>query len=327
MPKSRSTWRPFAAAVAAVTLMIGGVAAYAAETAETPRTINACYHKIEGQLRLIDSQAADWQKRCRHPEVPLSWNVQGIQGEIGAQGPQGETGARGPQGETGAQGPQGETGAQGPQGETGAQGPQGETGAQGPQGETGAPGPQGQTGAQGPQGQTGAQGPQGPAGAQGEQGPAGPAGADGVSGLAGQSCKKGAFVTGFAEDGTIVCSDVALPPACEPTTLKHTMSALKVNDFDQVWRGGTVTLGTPECNVTLRRPSGSIVVIGQLGDAWQITGRTGFATAVLTVDLPQCKSLLAIPNVTDNRPSCSSAFTGFPTFSPVSSASVSIAAS
>lgn len=184
-----------------------------------------------------------------------------------------------------------------------------------------------QQGEPGPQGVPGPVGPQGAKGDTGEQGPAGPAGADGVSGLAGQSCQAGAYVTGFAKDGTIVCSDLTPPPTCAPTTLTHTMSATKVNDFDQDWRGGSVTLGTPACNVTLKRPSGSILLIGTLGDPWQITGRTGFGTAVLTVNTPDCKSPAAIANVTANRPSCSSAFTGFPFFAPVSTASVSIAAS
>jgi hypothetical protein len=69
-------------------------------------------------------------------------------------------------------------------------------------------------------------------------------------------------------------------------------------------------LGTPTCNVTLQRPSGSILLVGTLGDAWQITGRTGFGAATLTVNQPSCNSPAAIPNVTANRPSCSSAYVG-----------------
>ncbi len=69
---------------------------------------------------------------------------------------------------------------------------------QGPQGEQGPPGPEG---------------PMGPQGFQGDMGPAGPQGPQGEPGylaLAGQTCLEGAFVTGFDDNGEIICSEVSL---------------------------------------------------------------------------------------------------------------------
>ncbi len=182
---------------------------------------------------------------------------------------------------------------------------------------------QGIQGEQGPQGEKGDTGPQGP---QGEKGDTGPQGEPGITGLAGQSCDEGTFVTGFADDGSLLCGGATPPPpTCSATTLTHTMTADKVDDFTQFWPGGSVTLGTPDCYVALDRPSGSITLIGALGDPWEIVEVHGFGNATLTVNQPDCKSPLAIPNVTADRPSCSSAYTGFPGY-PVSTASVSIAA-
>jgi hypothetical protein len=133
-------------------------------------------------------------------------------------------------------------------------------------------------------------------------------------------------VTGFSLAGTLVCSGPTPPPTCSPTTLTNTITGVKDNDFDQHWPGATVVLGTATCNVTLQRPSGSILLIGTLGDAWAITAKTGFGAATLTVNQPSCNSPAAIPNVTANRPSCSSAYVGILGGS-LSTASVSIAAS
>jgi hypothetical protein len=308
--RSRRLW--WAVPAAAALVVAGGVAYGDAQS--TPTIIHACYQKNVGNLRFVDTATQAWPDACRPSEVPLSWNQQGIQGQTGLQGPQGETGATGPQG---PQGDTGATGAQGPKGDTGA------TGAQGPKGDTGA------TGAQGPKGDTGAtgaQGPKGDTGAQGEIGATGPQGPSGIAELAGQVCAEGTFVVGISDAGTLQCSGGTPPSTCSARTLTHTISASKVNDFEQVWPGGTVTLGTADCNVTVQRPGGSILVIGTLGNPWKIVDRTGFGTAVLTVNQPNCKSPAAIANVTADRPSCSSAFTGFPFFAPVSTASISIAA-
>ena len=154
----------------------------------------------------------------------------------------------------------------------------------------------------------------------------GPQGEPGITGLAGLTCPAGQSITGFTLAGTLICSGATPPPTCSSTTLTNTITGVKDNDFNQHWPGGTVTLGTATCNVTLARPSGSILLIGTLGDAWQITGKTGFGAATLTVNQPSCNSPAAIPNVTANRPSCSSAYVGILGGS-LSTASVSIAAS
>ncbi len=105
-------------------------------------TINGCYNRTNGNLRVVDDPAS-----CRQHEVAISWN------QVGPQGP------AGPQGPPGIPGPQGDTGATGPPGPGGPAGP---AGPQGPAGADGAPGAQGTAGATGA---TGPQGPAGPAGA------------------------------------------------------------------------------------------------------------------------------------------------------------------
>ncbi|WP_304650404.1 hypothetical protein [Nostocoides sp. HKS02] len=185
---------------------------------------------------------------------------------------------------------------------------------------------QGIQGPAGPVGATGPAGPVGPMGATGPAGPAGPQGVPGITGLAGLTCPTGQSVTGFTMAGALVCSGTTPPPTCSSTTLTNSITGVKDTDFAQHWPGGIVTLGTATCNVTLQRPSGSILLIGTLGDAWQITGKTGFGAATLTVNQPSCNSPAAIPNVTANRPSCSSAYVGILGGS-LSTASVSIAAS
>jgi hypothetical protein len=104
---------------------------------------------------------------------------------FGADGPQGP---KGDKGDTGPMGPTGEMGPMGPKGDTGATGPQGPMGPQGPAGSAGVAGA------------TGATGPMGPAGLQG------PAGSAGVNVAAGQQCAQGKFVTGFDQQGNIICS-------------------------------------------------------------------------------------------------------------------------
>jgi len=87
----------------------------------------------------------------------------------------------------------------------------------GPQGDPGPAGADGASGPSGPAGADGASGPSGPAGADGASGPSGPAGADGASGPSGpsgpagagleaQSCTSGLFVTGFDQNGNLLCA-------------------------------------------------------------------------------------------------------------------------
>ena len=58
--------------------------------------------------------------------------------------------------------------------------------------------------------------------------------------------------------------------------------------------------------MTVQAPSGDIVLVGTLGDAWSIASSTGYGTTVGTVETPNCGSPLASGTVVSNRPSCSS---------------------
>jgi uncharacterized repeat protein (TIGR01451 family) len=94
---------------------------------------------------------------------------------------------------------------------------------------------------------------------------------------------------------------------------------------DSSWPGGTETQGTAPCSVTVKRPSGDIVLVGTLGDSWIVESFTsGFSSCILTgdcntnggtctscvgVDAPSACPL-GIPNCTDNRPSCSTGLNG-----------------
>lgn len=80
-----------AVAITALIVALGGTA-YATIPAGDG-TINGCYQKQDGQLRVVDT-AAD----CRAREVPIAWSQRGPKGDPG---PQGETGPAGPQGPPG----------------------------------------------------------------------------------------------------------------------------------------------------------------------------------------------------------------------------------
>jgi hypothetical protein len=67
-------------------------------------TINSCFAKTGGELRVIDKTK---QQHCNNAERALAWNQQGPKGDpgaLGAPGPQGAPGA------AGAQGPKGDKG-------------------------------------------------------------------------------------------------------------------------------------------------------------------------------------------------------------------------
>jgi hypothetical protein len=154
-------------AIVVLMLVAGGVAA-----ADIPDggTINACYDKTTGAVRVIDTST---NQTCMASENPLSWSQHGLTwkgtwsstasyaaydavvfagssylavntppvgdrptdtahwGVLAKQGAAGARGAVGPQGAVGQQGPAGPQGATGPQG---ASGPQGAVGPQGPVG-------------------------------------------------------------------------------------------------------------------------------------------------------------------------------------------------
>ncbi len=125
-------------------------------------TINGCYQKLSGQLRVVEAGES-----CRASEIAISWSAVGGVGATGPAGPTGATGPTGPAGADGATGPTGPAGAEGATGAAGPAGADGATGATGPAGADGATGPTGPKGDTGATGATGATGPQGPAGTSG----------------------------------------------------------------------------------------------------------------------------------------------------------------
>ena len=262
--------------------VFGVVSAVQAAIPDSSGVINGCYQKNVGNLRVIDPSAGD---SCRPSEIAISWSQTGPQGPHGATGPAGPVAPTGPKGDTGA---------------------------------TGATGPAGPVGPAGPKGDTGATGPQGPPGATGATGPAGPAGPAGPNNAAGTSCPTGTQVIGFNPNGTIICNTVA-PPACASHTFTFTMTSSTGGLFtDAVWPGGTVTMNGPEgatCSVTVQRPSGDIVLVGTLGDAWSVVSTVGYGTAVGTAFAPSSCPPLGVASVTAGRPSCSTGLNGSATAS------------
>jgi hypothetical protein len=79
------------AATAALCVAMAGIG-YAAIPDGTGE-IHGCYNKVNGQLRVIDTDG-----ECKQPESAISWNRVGPQGPQGPQGLQGPEGAQGPAG-------------------------------------------------------------------------------------------------------------------------------------------------------------------------------------------------------------------------------------
>ncbi len=96
------------AAVLGALLVAGGIA-YAA-IPDAGGVIHSCYTKLNGQLRVIDSEKG---QRCSSNESSLNWNAKGSPGPAGPTGPQGLPGSQGPQGLQGQTGPKGATGPSG----------------------------------------------------------------------------------------------------------------------------------------------------------------------------------------------------------------------
>lgn len=132
-------WRTPAVGVAALALLLGGIAvglvANGTLASSGGSMLYACVGERSGTMRLVDGATA-----CQRGETLVSWNVQGPAGPQGPTGAQGATGPQGSKGQQGAAGPQGPTGATGALGAIGPQGPQGETGQQGERGLPGVPG-------------------------------------------------------------------------------------------------------------------------------------------------------------------------------------------
>ena len=88
-------------------LLAVGCAAVGIAYAAIPdgNTINGCYAKIGGGLRVIDT--AKNQKCFNLVEVPISWNQQGPKGEKGEKGEKGREGREGREGRPGHPGCEG----------------------------------------------------------------------------------------------------------------------------------------------------------------------------------------------------------------------------
>ena len=101
-------------------LLVSGNLIFAASQSSQ---ISGCVNKKTGVLRVAS--------KCTSLEKPISWNIQGPQGDVG---PQGLAGPQGEKGDAGDTGPQGEKGDAGVKGDTGLKGDKGEAGPQGPAG-------------------------------------------------------------------------------------------------------------------------------------------------------------------------------------------------
>ena len=101
-------------------LLVSGNLIFAASQSSQ---ISGCVNKKTGVLRVAS--------KCTSLEKPISWNIQGPQGDVG---PQGLAGPQGEKGDTGSTGLQGEKGDPGLKGDTGAKGEKGDVGPQGPAG-------------------------------------------------------------------------------------------------------------------------------------------------------------------------------------------------
>lgn len=117
--KKRIAALPLVIALSAVAALAGGIAV-AASIPAADGTITGCYHKNNGQLRVVESAT-----QCNPSELALTWQQEGPEGP---QGPQGPVGPQGPAGPQGAAGPQGLVGPAGPAGPEGPEGPQGPAG-------------------------------------------------------------------------------------------------------------------------------------------------------------------------------------------------------
>lgn len=152
----------FTIAVAVCVTVAGGTAWSAGAIGSiigTGGTINGCYQKENGQLRVVAEGST-----CRDSELAIKWNEKGPKGDPGKDGSPGDKGPIGDKGPTGDKGQTGDKGEPGEKGITGDQGPAGDEGPAGDKGEVGDKGPIGDKGITGDKGPTGDRGPAGPAG-------------------------------------------------------------------------------------------------------------------------------------------------------------------
>ncbi len=106
----RRRWK--VAAVAATVVVIAGTGIGVAAIPAGNGTISACYGKLGGVVRVIDT--AKGQRCSNQLESPLSWSQTGPQGLPGSPGQPGLPGKDGVDGEDGEPGPPGPPGQSGP---------------------------------------------------------------------------------------------------------------------------------------------------------------------------------------------------------------------
>jgi hypothetical protein len=105
--RSHLTYANVMATIAAFLAIGGGAYAVVGSPLAADGTIEGCYRKKGGALRLVKQG-----QRCRRGERRIAWNRQGPSGARGEAGARGETGARGlagPTGPPGAPNPDAET--------------------------------------------------------------------------------------------------------------------------------------------------------------------------------------------------------------------------
>ena len=107
-------------------------------------TIQGCYKKGNGQLRVVESSAD-----CHRSEVAISWSQKGQKGDPGAAGAPGSPGTPGTNGVNGKDGLPGKDGVDGKDGLPGKDGTNGTDGVDGKDGKDGLPGIQGPPGPSG----------------------------------------------------------------------------------------------------------------------------------------------------------------------------------
>jgi hypothetical protein len=119
------------------------------------------------------------------------------------------------------------------------------------------------------------------------------------------------------------------PPPCPTTTFDFTVNSAGGGAFnDSSWPGGDVSQGTANCTVTVTQPSGDVVIVGTLGDSWQVKSfGSGFSSCVLSgacqthgtgstctsctgVDAPSSCPPAGIAFCNSNRPTCSAGLNG-----------------
>ena len=99
-------------------IVLLGAPLVSAQTPPGNNTIYACVQHGSQQVRIVGATVP-----CRRPEIRVSWNIVGPQGERGPQGPKGDTGDTGAQGAPGVIGPKGDKGDKGDKGESKAAAP------------------------------------------------------------------------------------------------------------------------------------------------------------------------------------------------------------